>query len=115
MREVPEHWLEERARLGHDRWDELWEGVLHVVPPPSFAHQRVGSKLHLFLGTRLAPRGIDVMYETGVFRPGRAGREPGIQELARAASGFRVPAHSASKTRVNALMGRPRNDQIFTT
>lgn len=24
-------WLEERRRLGHDRFDEVWDGVLHVV------------------------------------------------------------------------------------
>lgn len=34
MLEVPEGLLAERARLGHDRFDEMWEGVLHMVPPP---------------------------------------------------------------------------------
>lgn len=31
---VPDRFLEERHRLGHDKQDELWEGVLHMVPPP---------------------------------------------------------------------------------
>ena len=70
MREVPEQWLEERARHGHDVWDELWEGVLHMVPPPSFAHQRLGSRLLMVLGPHLGAKGIETLYETGVYRPG---------------------------------------------
>jgi len=38
--EVPEMFLEERRRLGLDKKDELWDGVLHMVPPPASAHQR---------------------------------------------------------------------------
>ena len=36
--EIPDtiqRWMDERARLGHDRMDEMWDGVLHMVPPPS--------------------------------------------------------------------------------
>ncbi len=29
---VLEQWLERRRRLGLDRRDEVWEGVLHVAP-----------------------------------------------------------------------------------
>jgi len=36
---IPEAWLEERRRLGHDRYDEMWEGVLYVHPMPSNPHQ----------------------------------------------------------------------------
>ncbi len=39
--EVPEAFLKERARLDQDRKDELWEGELHMVPPPSFTHELV--------------------------------------------------------------------------
>jgi len=28
-----------RERLGLDRHDEVWEGVLHMLPPPSVQHQ----------------------------------------------------------------------------
>jgi Uma2 family endonuclease len=31
--------LEERRRLEIDRWDEMWDGVLHMVPPPDLDHQ----------------------------------------------------------------------------
>jgi Uma2 family endonuclease len=39
--EVPEELLEERRRLGHDKRDELWDGALHLVPPPSSIHDRL--------------------------------------------------------------------------
>ena len=47
------------------------------------------------------------------FRDARQ-RGPGIQGGTRdtSGSGFRVRAHSASKTRVNALTGAPRNDKL---
>lgn len=32
--EVPEAMLAERRRLGLDRRDEMWNRVLHMVPPP---------------------------------------------------------------------------------
>jgi len=37
--EAPEQLLAERRRLGLDGRDEMWEGELHMVPPPSFGHQ----------------------------------------------------------------------------
>jgi len=33
--------IEERRRKGIDRFDEVWEGVYHMVPPPAFEHQKV--------------------------------------------------------------------------
>jgi hypothetical protein len=42
---VPESFLEERRQLGLDRRDELWDGVLHMPPPPSFVHGTIGFKL----------------------------------------------------------------------
>ncbi len=67
---VPEYFLEERRRLGHDRKDELWEGVLHMVPPPNLGHGR--RTLDLFIplqriGTR---RGLHTWAgDTGVYAP----------------------------------------------
>lgn len=34
------HLIESRRRTGTDRWDEMWEGVLHMAPPPETEHQR---------------------------------------------------------------------------
>lgn len=31
-------WLEERRRLGLDGRDEVWEGILHMVPAAAFEH-----------------------------------------------------------------------------
>lgn len=73
--EIPEPllgWLNERARLGHDRIDEMWNGVLHMVPPPGGEHQRRGSRLIEILGPLARERGLVATYETGVFRPGQA-------------------------------------------
>ena len=35
----------ERARTGADRWDEVWEGILHMAPAPSTEHQRLEAEL----------------------------------------------------------------------
>ncbi|MEW5853860.1 MAG: Uma2 family endonuclease [Myxococcota bacterium] len=79
--DVPEDWLKERARLGLDRRDEMWNGVLHMVPPPSFEHQDLAGQLFGFLLVRLASRGIRVLYETGVFRPGGGGKDYRIPDM----------------------------------
>jgi len=42
---IPVSMLEERRRLGHDRFDEVWEGVLHLVPFPSTRHQAIIRRL----------------------------------------------------------------------
>lgn len=65
--DVPDAWLEERRRLGVDRWDELWEGVLHMVPPPSGDHQILGTRLAVALSAPAEARGLLLSYETGLF------------------------------------------------
>jgi hypothetical protein len=43
--------LKERRRIsGLDRLDEVWEGVLHMVPAPNFGHASVGQQLAEILG-----------------------------------------------------------------
>lgn len=41
--------LARRRRLGLDRWDEMWEGVLHMAPAPADEHQRIVGELAGFL------------------------------------------------------------------
>lgn len=36
---VPEYLLEWRRAAGVDRWDEMWDGVLHMTPTPNRMHQ----------------------------------------------------------------------------
>jgi len=41
--------LERRRHAGVDRLDEVWQGVRHVVPGPSFEHARVSQHLAVLL------------------------------------------------------------------
>jgi Uma2 family endonuclease len=49
--------LEDRRAKGLDRWDEMWDGVLHMTPAPSLEHQRILGRLIEFLGPRLRETG----------------------------------------------------------
>ncbi|HTU80203.1 MAG TPA: Uma2 family endonuclease [Solirubrobacteraceae bacterium] len=41
--------LERRRRSGLDRLDEMWDGVLHMVPAPGFIHAAVTQQLAVIL------------------------------------------------------------------
>ncbi len=69
MLEVPEHLLAERRRLGHDRFDEMWEGVLHMVPPPGSGHQTLSARLVAGLMPFADALGLVVMQDAGLFDP----------------------------------------------
>ncbi len=114
VQEVPRHWLEERARLGHDRRDELWEGILHMVPPPSFAHQRLGTMLVAFLAPLLERRGIEVAYETGVFRPGSDRNDYRVPDLVFVAAGAEtICAHGIEGAPLAVLEIRSPDDESY--
>ncbi len=53
--------LEARRRAGLDRWDEMWEGVLHLAPAPYSEHQRILEDLIVFLKPLLARTGRGVL------------------------------------------------------
>ena len=42
--------IAERERLGLDRRDEVWEGVLYMMPPPSHGHGLLVARLARLLG-----------------------------------------------------------------
>jgi len=42
--------LERRRQAGVDRLDEVWQGVRHIVPGPSFEHARISQQLAELLG-----------------------------------------------------------------
>lgn len=69
MLDVPDSLLAERRRLGHDRFDEMWEGELHLVPPPSGYHQRLALWLAGQWGPLAGNAGLEVILETGLFDP----------------------------------------------
>lgn len=70
MLDVPERLLEQRRRMGADVFDEVWEGVLHMVPPPSSHHQRLGARLVANLLPLAEARGLVTLYETALRRKG---------------------------------------------
>jgi Uma2 family endonuclease len=52
--------LERRRRLKLDRHDEVWEGLLHVVPAPSGEHSTLGAQVKRLLATPAAAAGLIV-------------------------------------------------------
>lgn len=70
--------LAARARLGHDRFDEMWDGELHMVPPPSHGHQLFGTRLLIALAPWLDHLGLIITYETGFFRTADDYRQPDL-------------------------------------
>ncbi len=53
-----EELLEHRRRAGADRRDEVWQGVLHMVPGPGEAHMRIQQQLAELLGPLARTAGL---------------------------------------------------------
>jgi Uma2 family endonuclease len=51
--------LERRKRLGQDRKDEVWEGVLHVVPAPAHRHARLAQQLAVIFDAPARAAGLE--------------------------------------------------------
>jgi len=66
----PSDFLEERRRLGHDIRDEMWDGVVHVVPEPSTWHQHFAHRLAVVLFPLAETKGLLATHETALYRPG---------------------------------------------
>lgn len=67
MLDAPQSMLDERHRLGLDGRDEMWDGVLHMVPPPSGPHQRLSGDFYAALYARARALGLVPHFETGLF------------------------------------------------
>jgi Uma2 family endonuclease len=80
--------IERRRQAGVDRLDEVWQGVRHMVPGPSFEHAHVAQQLGELLGPLARAAGlVPTMHEFnlgesehdfrvpdgGLHRPGAAG------------------------------------------
>lgn len=50
--------LERRRQAGVDRLDEVWEGVLHMVPAPSLEHADISQQLAELLGPLARATGL---------------------------------------------------------
>jgi hypothetical protein len=71
MANVPEHILEWRRRTGADRWDEMWDGVLHMAPSPNRDHQDFELALAMWLRLNWAePKGCRVYHRINISEPG---------------------------------------------
>lgn len=64
--------LEERSRTGADIRDEVWEGVLHMVPQPTTKHQAFGARLLVALQPAVRALNLEFFYETSLYRPASA-------------------------------------------
>jgi hypothetical protein len=57
---------ERRERLDIDRRDEMWEGVLHMNPPPSHNHERLLMALARLLGPYADAAGLEMTGGVGL-------------------------------------------------
>ena len=62
MSEVPRHVVQWREQTGTNRWDEMWEGVLHMPPMPNRAHQELEGALERWLWQYWAEPGGNKVY-----------------------------------------------------
>lgn len=68
--EMPKRWLDERKNSDAARWDEMWNGVLHMPPMPNRMHQDIGRDLLVYLHQRWArPNGCRVNQEVNLTTP----------------------------------------------
>jgi len=71
MPEVPPDILAWRKRTGADRWDEMWEGVLHMAPSPNREHQDLAGAMETYLRLRWArPHRNRVYHDVNLAAPG---------------------------------------------
>jgi Uma2 family endonuclease len=60
-----------RKRRGLDRWDEMWDGELHMAPAPNYDHQNLESDLEAYLRMHWArSRRAKVMHQMNVASSG---------------------------------------------
>ena len=49
-RDVARKFLQQRRESGHDRWDEVWDGVYNLMPNPNVEHQSIATRFTMPLG-----------------------------------------------------------------
>ncbi len=70
---------ERRRRAGIDRLDEVWEGVLHMVPAPSHEHGRLAIQLVRLIGPPADAAGLEM---TDACNVGRSEEDFRVPDLA---------------------------------
>jgi Uma2 family endonuclease len=76
--DMDERSIAERHRLGLDKRDEMWKGVLHVVPPASERHQSIEHELQMALRPAARQRSLRIRAEVGVFSASDDYRVPDV-------------------------------------
>lgn len=92
-----------RERTGADRFDEMWEGVLHMTPSPSFQHQLHASRILNFFVEVWCPRtGGGAVMQINVSTPERWDQDYRIPDVAVMRSD-RLPQGEAMFVRPNVV------------
>ncbi|MCB9881777.1 MAG: Uma2 family endonuclease [Planctomycetes bacterium] len=82
MSRIPPDLLAWRRQTGADQWDEVWDGVLHMVPSPNREHQDIEGQLEAWLRWIWTPRcGGRVYHQINVARPGTWPKDYRIPDL----------------------------------
>lgn len=58
--------LDSRRRSGIDRMDEVWDGVLHMVPAPDYDHGRIEAYLHEVIGPLARAAGLEMIGQSNL-------------------------------------------------
>jgi len=95
--EVPEEVVRHRRQLDLDRFDEMWEGELHMSPFPSWEHQRIAKDLTVFFTLHWEQLG------EGACGPNVGVKPPGTPDLELA--GEKTPANYRGPDLVFLLTG----------
>jgi hypothetical protein len=74
--DVPQWLLDERRAWGGGKRDEVWEGVLHMVPLALSEHSRIESELFVVVYGVAKERGLLAMFDVGIFRHEKDYRVP---------------------------------------
>lgn len=75
MLEAPRELLAQRRAWGGDKWDEMWDGVLHAVPIPSAWHQELMLDLLRTIAQLPSAQGLVVVHRLAVLDPRRPRRD----------------------------------------
>lgn len=87
-------WLKQRECDGLDHRDEMWNGVLHLVPAPKSEHGDIQAWLFEYLVSRAQAQGLSLRFERGVYAGDDDYRVPDLVAASsdrRSERGFEVP------------------------
>jgi Uma2 family endonuclease len=108
MIDAPQSMLDDRHRMGLDRRDEMWDGVVHMVPPAKDEHQGVNGDFWYVVYPLAKRRGLFPRMETGLFHCDDDYRVP--DQL------YRLPEHGSERGAEGAEMVvevRSPNDDTY--